>query len=164
MSLYYLSKRYRQHHNIRRSLTDSQEIISRRHNIKGRIKKFNAYIWHLRGMNVDESLIQMRFARSPKGFEFFSLIKNGQSNAINQFGLDPDHLIIHRLNCGRAKQPKILKHRGRDRHQFLKLRHSHLFCRIIENKEKSINSFKGNENKNQYLFTKTRPNNLIVID
>ena len=142
-------------------INDNQIIRSRRHNLKGRVKKFNAYIWHLRDMNVDEALIQMRFARSPKGFEFFSLIKNAQSNAINQFCLNPDELVIHSLNVGREKLKKILKHRGRDRHQFLRLRHSHLFCKITEDKEKSINSFRGNDDN---IFTKTRGNNLIVID
>jgi len=151
-----------QHHNIKLNENHDQIIGSRRHNIKGRVKKFNSYIWHLRGMNVDEALIQMRFARSPKGFEFFSLIKNGQSNAVNQFGLNPDHLIIDKLNVGRAKQPKILKHRGRDRHQFLKLKHSHLFCKIKEDKLRAIESFRGF--RRNRIITKTRPKELIVID
>merc|ERR1719150_3485597 len=128
--------RFRQHHNIKRHENHDQIVRSRRHNIKGRVKKFNQYIWHLRGMSVDEALIQMRFARSPKAWEFFSLLKNAQSNAVNQFGLNPDELVIHSLNVGRAKQPKMLKHRGKDRHQFLKLRHSHLFLKIKEDRKK----------------------------
>eukprot|EP01083_Nonionella_stella_P028908 79658_1 len=73
--LFYRSVRFRKHHNIKLDENHAQIIRSRRHNIKGRVKKFNHYIWHLRGMSVDEALIQMRFARSPKGWEFFSLIK-----------------------------------------------------------------------------------------
>ena len=162
-SLYYISKRFRNHHNILYSENDSQIVRSRRHNIKGRIKKFNQYIPHLRGMNVDEALIQMRFARSPKGWEFFSLIKNCQSNAINQFGLNNDHLIISKLNVGRAKQPKVLKHRGRDRHQFIKLRHSHLFCRVKEDKQRAINSFRGIRDKRIFPIN-TNNKELIVFD
>ena len=94
--------------------------------------------------------------------EFFSLIKNGQSNAVNQYGLNPDNLIIHKLTCGRARQPKVLKHRGRDRHQFFKLRHSHLFCQIKEDKEQAINSFRGL--RRNRLITTTRSKELIVID
>lgn len=160
--VFYRSVRFRQHHNFKRDADDDMIVRSRRHNIKGRVKKFNHYIWHLRGMSVDEALIQMRFCRSPKGWEFFALLKNAQSNAVNQFGLNPDHLVVHRLNVGRAKQPKVLKHRGRDRHQFIKLRHSHLFCRVKEDKAAAINSFRGL--RGERIVDRTRPKNLIVID
>eukprot|EP01084_Bolivina_argentea_P238732 401100_1 len=160
--LFYKSVRFRHHHNIKWHENHDQTIRSRRHNLKGRVKKFNQYIWHLRGMSVDEALIQMRFARSPKGWEFFSLFKNAQNNAVNVFGLNPDHLMIHRLNCGRARQPKMVKHRGRDKHQFFKLKHSHLFCKVKEDKAKAINSFRGY--RGQRLLEATRPKELIVID
>ena len=69
-------------------------VYARRRNLKGGTKKFLNYSWHLKGMSVNEALIQMRFARSIRSYDFHSMLRNAQANAVNQFGMNPDHLVI----------------------------------------------------------------------
>lgn len=167
VSMMTIAQRYR-HHKLFPSEDDKDTdfaIYSRRRNVKGGRKKFNNYIWHLKGMTVDEALIQMRFARSRRGYEFYALLRNGQANAVNQFGMNPDNLIIENIVASRAHQPKAVKMRGKGHRSAVRLRHSHLVCRIVEDAEKAAKEktglrFAGNKR----IIPKDRPTPNIVFD
>ena len=168
LSLFTIQQRYR-HHKLFPTEDDKDRdfaIYSRRRNVKGGRKKFQNYIWHLKGMTVDEALIQMRFARSRRGYEFYSLLRNGQANAVNQFGMNPDNLIIENIVASRAHQPKVAKLRGKGRVASVKLRHSHLVCRIIEDSEKAAKSKRGliGQAGKKRIIPKDRPEPNIIID
>ncbi|ETO11846.1 ribosomal protein L22 [Reticulomyxa filosa] len=118
-------------------------VKSCRRNIRGYVRKYNMFAWHLKGMPVDEALIQMRFARSRRSYEFFSLLRNAQANAVHQYGMNPDTLIIDNLRVLRAHQPKVLRIRGKGGSMVMRLRHSHLICRVKENAKLTNKAWRG---------------------
>ena len=148
-------------HLIKESDKHRLVITSKRRNLKGRSTKYLKYAWHLRGMPVDEALIQMRFARSIRGYDMYALIRNCQANAVNQFGMNPDHLVIKNLDATRAKQPKTICFTGKGRARYLKLRHTHLVCKVYEDRKKAGNAWRGST---QRVIQDDRCKPHIVID
>ena len=143
------------------------EVIAKKRNVKGKRKKFQYYARHLIGMPLDEAMIQMRFARSPRGFVFYSLFRSAQANAVNQFSLNPDYLVIKDVRVGRAPSPVVNKFRGRGGMVKIRLNHSHLYVNIQEDPCIAKQYVRGNQRSNKNnprIVEADRPQPLIVVD
>ena len=70
--------------------------------------------------------------------------------------------LIEQVVVMRAKQPKTVKIRGRNRRNLLKLRHSHLSCKVIENKDLAAKGKVGLKGRRLVAADAPVPN--VVID
>ena len=47
-----------------------------------------------RKLGLDDAMTQMRFARTDKGAVIYNLLASARHNAINDFKMNPDYLIV----------------------------------------------------------------------
>lgn len=71
-----------------------QAAILRKKFVKGDPARFNAYSGMCRKLGLDDAMTQMRFARTDKGAVIYNLLASARHNAINDFKMNPDYLIV----------------------------------------------------------------------
>lgn len=110
-----------------------ERIVHGRHrNIPITARKLNEICRLVRGLNVNEALIQLKLSPKPKAVYVFNCIRNTRTSAMNNFGMDSDRLIVAEAWVGHAVSPSFpdfrakgkanMKVRGRA-HLTIALRH-----------------------------------------
>ena len=78
-------------------------------------RKARIVMQELRGLPVEDALLQLRFTPKPIAREVAKVLESAASNAENNFGLDRDELRVHAIHAddGRTLRRFRAKARGR---------------------------------------------------
>jgi large subunit ribosomal protein L22 len=83
--------------------------------IKGSVQKLGLVSNLVKGMNVADALMQLKFSRRRAANDLYVLLKSAVNNAENNQGLDVDNLYVSQIILGKAFTLKRFHARGRGR-------------------------------------------------
>lgn len=95
-------------------------------------KKLEAIVSPLRGLEVEEALVTLRYHPSPWARQVAKAVRSAVANAENNFQMDPEELRIVRVDVGDAVRLKRSRPGARGRAAPILKRHSHLTI-IVDN-------------------------------
>jgi len=101
-------------------------------NLQGNPKRYNAYCGMIRRISVEEALTQMRFARTDKAAVLYNLVLAAKTNAINDWKMNPDYLVVDEVLCGSGPIYLRVYRGGRGRHHIRRVRHSNICVKVKE--------------------------------
>lgn len=108
------------------------EATAKRDHARISPRKLQEILRPIRGLAVDEALIQLKLHRK-KGARFaHHAIKSAKSAAVHNFNMDPSRLVVSHLNATKARYIKKVKYHARGKVGVLHQAFSHLRCRVKE--------------------------------
>lgn len=78
-----------------RSQAIRTECFSQHRHMRGSMRKLAFVLNLIRGLSVEEALIQLHFSKKRMAVLVANCIRNARFNAVNQFNMDPDRLVVH---------------------------------------------------------------------
>lgn len=108
------------------------EATAKRDHVRMSPRKLQEILRPIRGLAVEEALIQLKLHRK-KGARFvYHAVKSAQSAAVHNFNMDPSRLVVSHLNGTKARYIKKVKYHARGRMGVLHQAFAHLRCRVQE--------------------------------
>jgi len=108
------------------------ESLARHRNLRVSYTKLNEILRPLRGLAVDEALIQLKLSNRRAANPVGMCLKNARTNAINNFQMDPARLYIHRAESTKGVLTKSPEFKGRGRIGFRVNNRAHLTIVVKE--------------------------------
>jgi len=95
-------------------------------------KKVHELMLRVRGLGCQEAMIQMKLSRKGNAKYIHGLIQQAVGNALHNFNMNQDRLVIKEIYYGRATPVKKVLIQGRGRASVMQKRRSHLFIKVAE--------------------------------
>jgi ribosomal protein L22 len=105
-------------------------------------QKLNDICRTVRGLGVQEALIQLRLSPKKKAHLVEQVIRNAMSNAINHFDMERSRLYVDRLWTGTGSHLKRIDIKGRGRTGMKRKYRAHLFC-VVKEQGRDPEKYKG---------------------
>lgn len=83
--------------------------------IKGSVQKLGLVCNLIKGLNVNEAMLQLQFSKKRAAKDVSEVLKSAIANAENNHGLDIDSLFVSQIFVGKALTLKRFHARGRGR-------------------------------------------------
>jgi large subunit ribosomal protein L22 len=83
--------------------------------IKGSVQKVGLVCNLIKGLNVNEAMLQLQFSKKRTAKEISEVLKSAIANAENNQSLDIDNLFVSQILVGKALTLKRFHARGRGR-------------------------------------------------
>lgn len=100
--------------------------------VKGDPARFNAYSGMCRKLALDDAMTQMRFARTDKGAVIYNLLASARHNAVNDFKMNPDYLIVDEIMTLKGPTHHRVYRGGKGKYHLRRVRHVHLAVKVKE--------------------------------
>lgn len=108
------------------------EAMARHRHIKMSPRKLNDICRPIRGLSVEEALIQTHLNIKPKSIFVENAIKNARNNAVNNFNMDPNRLYISEILVGKGKYLKRIRRHAKRRFGIMSRYFAHLTVKVRE--------------------------------
>jgi len=95
-------------------------------------RKLNEILRPIRGLSVEEALIQLKFHPRRKAIYVYNCLENTRKHAVNQFNMDYTRLVVSHLNATKGKFLKRIKYHARGRFGIMFRYYAHLTVAIKE--------------------------------
>lgn len=109
-----------------------RSVESTKRNMKGSPQKLNMLAKQIRGLPVEEALIQMRFSPKLKSNQVTTVLKNAINLADINYEIDPCQLKITKAIVGKGMIKKRVRFMGRGQSGKTQHRHAHLTIQVTE--------------------------------
>ena len=100
---------------------------------KGSPKKFGAFLRVIRGLKVEDALIQCDLSPKRVAKTVSAVIQSAIGNAVNNQGLDRDRLVIASATVGKGQYLRRVSMHGRGRSGTMHRPRSHVAIEVEEN-------------------------------
>jgi large subunit ribosomal protein L22 len=97
------------------SMASRDAAIVKRKNIPVSPKKFHDIARLVRGLSVNEALIQMKFCEKGNASHMVTLLKNAQATAVHNFSMNKDRLFVANVDVAKGEYLKRVRYRSRGR-------------------------------------------------
>jgi len=97
----------------------------------------------IRGLSVQEALIQMKLSTKQKGSFVANCIRNAAKMGVNNFFMDPTRLVVAEVVVNRASILKRMRTHGRGRMGIIRKPFAHLVIKVKEQKDPIIETRVG---------------------
>jgi large subunit ribosomal protein L22 len=117
------------------ALTDegtSEQARAILHEAKGSPKKFSAFLRVVRGLSVEDALIQCDLSPKRVAKTVGKVILSAIGNAVNNQGLDRDRLVVAEATVGKGKYLRRVSIHGRGRSGVMHRPRSHVTIKLEE--------------------------------
>eukprot|EP00808_Paulinella_micropora_P032298 g12244.t1 len=105
----------------------SRTVVTAKHRgIRSSPQKMNEICRMARKLNAKEAITQLRFAQKPKAAFVANCIRNAANAGVNNFGMDPDRLLVVECYAAPAGVTKMLDIRARGKIGIIRKRRSNL--------------------------------------
>ena len=118
------------------------EIKASLNNLRTSPRKVRLVIDLVRGLKVDKALDQLKFTKKKSCLPISKLIKSAVANAVNNFGLDADNLMIKEIRVDEGSTLKRWMPRAHGRATTIRKRSSHINITLAEIKESGVKKAK----------------------
>jgi large subunit ribosomal protein L22 len=108
------------------------EVYAHARNIRIAPRKVRLVVDSVRGMPVGRAMSQLQLMPQKAAREVFKTIKSAVANAENNYGLDPETLIVSRIWANEARMMKRWRPRAHGRVSPLLSRSSHITVVVDE--------------------------------
>ena len=108
------------------------EVYAHARNVRIAPRKVRLVVDSVRGMAVGRAMMQLQVMPQKAAREVFKTVKSAVANAENNYGLDPDDLIVSRIWANEAPVMKRWRPRAHGRVSPLLSRSSHITVVVDE--------------------------------
>jgi len=115
-----------------KSKASKKEISDKKLRIKMSPRKLALMVEPIRGLSVDEALIQMRLSIKNKAMYVRQLLWKLREDAINKHNMDPSRLVLSTIYANKAQYGKRINFHAKGRHGVRFRYYANLFVTISE--------------------------------
>jgi large subunit ribosomal protein L22 len=108
------------------SNAETNKVNASLNRIKASPRKISIIARMLHGMKVGEALNQLRFSKTRAAYILLKLLKSGIANAEHNNNINPDSLIVEKVDVGAAASLRRFHARARGRAGAIKRRYSNI--------------------------------------
>mmetsp|Transcript_18610 Transcript_18610/g.26116 ORF Transcript_18610/g.26116 Transcript_18610/m.26116 type:complete len:252 (+) Transcript_18610:30-785(+) len=115
-----------------KSNAKKKQLTDKKERIKISPRKLGLIVRPIRGLNLDEALIQMRLSTKKKSVHVRQLLWKMRETCINEHNMDPSRLVLTEIFANKAQYLKRINFHAKGQHGIRFKYYAHLFATITE--------------------------------